>query len=68
MTYIEVAQQAAKSVNVTLSDADADYVLWEQTGFPDFFQPSPGQGHVDEIQRQVRRWCVASFNSKGMPV
>lgn len=40
MKYVDLVRAAAKVVGVTheLTDDDAGYILWEYTGFPEFFE------------------------------
>lgn len=60
-SYIEVAQAVALEFGVTLSAADADYVIYEETGFPDFWNiPEDGKDGVECMQTQLRRYFRSS--------
>lgn len=54
MTYLELAKDEALQHGITLSDKDANFILWEHTGFPDFFSPlKEGETHEDVVRREV---------------
>lgn len=56
-SYIEVAQTVALEFGITLSAADADYVIYEETGFPEFWNiPEDGKDPVECMQTQLRRY------------
>lgn len=56
MTVNEAVIDEAKKHGVDLSTSDAEYVLWEKTGYPSFFAPGPGETTEDALRRQVREW------------
>jgi len=37
MTGIELVQEEAERLGLQISTEDADYILWEETGFPCYF-------------------------------
>ena len=53
-TNIEFVQEIALALGVELSDAEADMILWEHTGFPCFFDGYPPL----VIQRQVTEYLA----------
>lgn len=51
-TWRDVARGVAWEFGFDLTDQDADYVLWEHTGFPEFWD-----GHPPEVcRRQLREF------------
>jgi hypothetical protein len=53
MTPIQLAQEEAAKRGRTLTDAQADSVLWCHTGFPSFWATKPGESIEDCMRRQV---------------
>ena len=37
MTPIEIVQEEGKKLGFNVSETDADYILWEETGFPSYW-------------------------------
>lgn len=48
MTVLEFVHAVAKEFGLTLSDGEAEGVLWNETGFPAFFH---GEGTYEELLR-----------------
>ncbi len=56
MTWRELVKDEASKCGVVLTDEDADFVLWEYTGYPDFWAiPSDGATPEECCRRQIRR-------------
>jgi hypothetical protein len=56
MTWLEVAKDEAKKFGIELDDTQADHLLWEYTGFPDFWNiPADGATHEECARTQLRR-------------
>lgn len=58
MTNTEFVQSVGRAVGVELTDDEADYILWEETGFPCFFDGDP----VTVLRQQV-----TAYLQKQMP-
>ena len=41
MNGLAIAQEEATKLEVVLDDAALDYILWEETGWPAFFEGDP---------------------------
>jgi len=39
-----------REVDPALTDAQADYILWEHTGFPSFFDGDPEETLIRQLQ------------------
>lgn len=62
MTALEIAKEVAKDFGIELSDQEADYVIWEQTGFPEFWNiPKDGNSPEECLRTQLK---VYFCNSK----
>jgi hypothetical protein len=60
-TYLELVKRTAAECGVTLSDAQAEYVLWNETGFPGFL----GSPELLTLQKQVKEFCTTRPNEEG---
>ena len=57
ISYIELAQAVALEFGVKLSASDADYLIYEETGFPEFWNiPEDGNDPIECMQTQLRRY------------
>lgn len=56
MTYIELVQEEATKLGLTVDAARADDILWEHTGFPGFYPTEEGESTEDCLRRQVREY------------
>jgi len=52
MTYLEIARQELPG----LSDEELDYILWEHTGFPGFWDNADTETIEDCLRRQLRTY------------
>lgn len=50
MTWLDLARSVAWEFGIDLSYADADYVLWEHTGFPSFWEGDPMECAVKQMR------------------
>ena len=63
LSWTELVQGVALEFGVKLSNADADYVLYEETGFPDFWNiPEDGKDPAECAQTQLRRYFRGQSN------
>ncbi len=51
-TWRDLARSVAWEFGIDLSFEDADYVLWEHTGFPSFFHGDP----IESCTAQLREF------------
>lgn len=65
MTILDAVKEEAAKFGVELSDADAEWVLWEQTGYPSFW-PISGLTPTPEacLRAQVREWAEKVSKAK----
>ena len=61
MTWIELVRDEAKKLKRTVTDEQADYILWEHTGFPEFWQGDPETC----CREQVREFFESEKPKKG---
>jgi len=56
MTAIEIVQEEARKLGKKICDESADFLLWEYTGFP-YFWDIPNDGETPEqcLRKQVRK-------------
>jgi hypothetical protein len=54
MTYQELVCEIAAEFLVCPTKGQADYILWERTGFPGFYSPEEGETNLDCLKRQIR--------------
>lgn len=55
MTPIEIVQQVAQEFCKEVSADEADYILWEHTGFPSFWpEPIAQTPAEDQVRIQLR--------------
>ena len=52
LTFADVVKSVAQEFDRTVTDADIDYILWEHTGFPAFFDGDPEEC----VRRQVKEY------------
>jgi hypothetical protein len=54
----EIIREEAGKFGLTLEDDDVEYVLWEHTGFPEFWHiPEDGATPEECLRKQVRDWA-----------
>lgn len=49
-TWQDLAKEVGKEFGKTLNDKQADYLLWNHTGFPSFWNGNP----IEECREQLR--------------
>lgn len=54
MTFLELAKRTAAETGVDLTDDEAATILWEHTGFPDFFHGRTPADVERECADQIR--------------
>ena len=54
MTPKEMVKEEAEKLGRVISDETADYILWEYTGFPEFFILRDGESRDDAMRREIR--------------
>ena len=65
VTIFEVMREEALKSKIVLSDADAEHVLWEHTGYPCFWGVSEELPTVEDVLRsQVREWAQKEATRK----
>ena len=57
MTWTQMCQDEARKVGIELTVADADWVLWEHTGFPSFYEGDDAEGY---FRKQIRQWALST--------
>lgn len=55
MTWLHMARRIASEFGLALNDRDADYLLWEETGFPEFFIGDPVATCANQLRSAFRR-------------
>lgn len=53
VTWLDLTKEVASEFGVTLTDADADSVLWGATGFPGFWTTDDP---IEECRTQLRQF------------
>ena len=69
MTHIDLVQEEAARLGLTVTDERANTILWSFTGFPSFWAIKDGETNEECCRRQVREaltglaekrpWCLA---------
>lgn len=54
-TWLDLAKEVGKEFGKTLNDKQADYMLWEHTGFPSFFSGDPIEQCREQLRAAFRR-------------
>lgn len=54
MNWIELVQETAKEFDIKLTSSEADYILWEETGFPAFFDGDPETCCREQLRKFFR--------------
>lgn len=49
-TWLDLAKDVGREFGITLDDKQADYMLWNHTGFPSFWKGDP----IEECRAQLR--------------
>lgn len=57
MSPVELVRQIALAEGVLLTDEEADYVLWNATGWPCFWPDKRAASPAATIRVQVKEWC-----------
>jgi hypothetical protein len=60
MKAIAAAKQVAAEYGITLTDEQAEDLVWEKTGFPCFFSKQEGEKDGDVLNRQLREALAPS--------
>jgi hypothetical protein len=55
MTALEAVKEEAAKLGIELNDSDAGYILWNETGYPEFWNiPADGNTPEECLRKQVR--------------
>lgn len=65
-TWIELVQAVAAEFGETVDLADADYLLWEYTGFPSFW-PRADISAAQQAREQLRDYFKRAHNAPADP-
>lgn len=56
MTPIQIVQEEGRKTGRDVSDADADYIVWEHTGFPCYWTKEQGNTPEEYLRTQAREF------------
>lgn len=58
-TPIEIVKDVASGMGYTINDGEAEYVLWEETGWPAFWRKGDGATLEDCLRKQAGEFFEA---------
>lgn len=65
-TPVEIVREEAMKLGKTVTDAEAEYIVWEETGYPAFWDiPKDGKTPEECLRKQVRDFLGGSSAGSG---